>query len=205
MIGCNGTFVDPKGDNALSLYEVGWNLSRVPRFAGSTTRPWSVLQHTFFTSALSEWMVVKQKGTRKVMLDASLNALLHDAHEAILGDMPTPWKDQSRKDLEHELDVRLYRDNGVLWMLQDPTLVLILSQADHWAVQIEGVKVGPPGITERIGYDAEIITEEMHKMMDLVEQSTTGLDADQLAFQYSIHVDKIMRMRTGPNLDKLVG
>lgn len=65
------------------LASVARSLSRVPRFLGHTSRVITVLEHSFAVAA----MVAPQY---------RLAALLHDAHEAFMGDIPRP----ARKAME---------------------------------------------------------------------------------------------------------
>jgi hypothetical protein len=60
------------------------SLSNQVRFAGHTSRRWTVLQH----SLLTEW-IVRSLGAKP--LDC-LSALLHDATEAYVVDLPSPVK-----------------------------------------------------------------------------------------------------------------
>lgn len=205
MLTHSGVEVFPRGEGVPTLHDIGWNLAQMPRFAGSTSRPWSVFQHLMLVAGLSEWMVVKQRGTRRVMIDAAINAWLHDAHEAILGDIPSTWKTQERKDQEHNLDLRIYNLVGAKWMLEDPTLVLILSQADHWALQIEGRLWGPPGIEAFIGYDDATISEDMLKIARMTMESTADLPIKYRAQSYEHEVMRLVKLSTGPDLDKVVG
>lgn len=62
--------------------EVSFVLSRIHRFGGHTLFPLSVARHSLHV----EHYVRKAKGNTR----ARLYALLHDAHEFVLGDMPTP-------------------------------------------------------------------------------------------------------------------
>jgi hypothetical protein len=69
----------------IRLADIAWSLSRLPRFLGHTRggMPYSVAQH----SVLCESLV-----PAGVQPAAKLAVLLHDAHEAYTGDIPTPLK-----------------------------------------------------------------------------------------------------------------
>lgn len=73
--------------NALHItaYSVAWSLSQINRFTGHCLRPYSVAEHSLLVCDIAE---------RVCGLDihGQLAALLHDAHEAITGDMHTPGK-----------------------------------------------------------------------------------------------------------------
>ena len=64
---------------------VAWHLSQINRFTGAAIRPYSVAEHSLLVAEIAE---------REFHLPAvgQLLALLHDAHEAFLGDLATPWK-----------------------------------------------------------------------------------------------------------------
>jgi 5'-deoxynucleotidase YfbR-like HD superfamily hydrolase len=78
--------------STISIGDIAWGLSRISRFCGQTITviPYSVAQHSLFvaeevarmTEDLSEF-----KNSNIV-----LHALLHDAAEAFLGDVPSPVK-----------------------------------------------------------------------------------------------------------------
>lgn len=63
------------------LPEIARALSRIPRFNGHTLRPWSVAQHSL--------LVMELLGADEDP-ELQLAALLHDAHEAYLGDITSP-------------------------------------------------------------------------------------------------------------------
>lgn len=69
---------DPQPENFI-LTDIVSGLSRAPRFAGQLPRFYSVAQHSVLVS-------------RYVPKELALRALLHDAHEAYLCDLPTPIK-----------------------------------------------------------------------------------------------------------------
>lgn len=75
-------FLNPDPEQ-LSLDDIARGLSRAPRYAGQTERPYSVLQHSLLVAHL-------------VPAEHRLHALLHDAPEAYLCDVPSPAKDSMR-------------------------------------------------------------------------------------------------------------
>lgn len=68
----------------VDIGDVAVQLSRIPRFVGATLEPWNVAAHSLHCSALAE--------ADGASLQAQLAALLHDAHEAYMGDIPSPFK-----------------------------------------------------------------------------------------------------------------
>lgn len=78
-----GRYVDPfnmKADD-IDIRDIAHSLSHQCRFAGHTKKFYSVAQHCIFTM-------------KKVSDENRLEALLHDASEAYLLDIPTPIKKQ---------------------------------------------------------------------------------------------------------------
>lgn len=65
-----------------AIGDLAWSLARLPRFLGHVaTRPYSVAQHCLLVAEIA----AREGGERW-----RLPALLHDAHEALIGDIPTP-------------------------------------------------------------------------------------------------------------------
>lgn len=69
----------------VKLADIAHMLSRTARFSGATlgSLPWNVAQH----SLLVEWLLPGDSTP-----ETRLHALLHDAHEAYVGDVKTPVK-----------------------------------------------------------------------------------------------------------------
>lgn len=59
--------------------DIAWGLAQVNRYGGHTKHPYSVAQHSYLASFL-------------VSPAFAFEALMHDAHEAFVGDMMTPLK-----------------------------------------------------------------------------------------------------------------
>lgn len=110
----SGRLVNPTDPQPadICLEDIAWGLSRIPRFAGHTITevPYNVAQHSVYVSTLVEraldsdrafaeledWPTLQERLGRVKHVDgwalASLFALLHDAHETYLGDIPSPIK-----------------------------------------------------------------------------------------------------------------
>jgi len=84
---------------APSIPDVAIGLSRIPRWAGSTVRPWSVLQHSLAARQLAG------------LLDehSQLYALWHDSEEMATGDIPSPFKAPEQRELGRTLRIWLFR------------------------------------------------------------------------------------------------
>jgi len=123
-----------------SLEDIALALSRIPRFGGHCRTPWSVLQHSLVCE-----QIARNDGRTKM---TRLIALLHDAHEALTGDVPSPLKVPQLKVLQKQLDERIF---GAYICNGPPSLYLpitleIVRQIDYRALVAEAVTVGPPGL-----------------------------------------------------------
>lgn len=119
----------------IHLPDVAWHLSRIARFNGATLGPvYSVAQHSLFVA------VLVQQFYRVDDPVVVLQALLHDAHEAYLGDILTPVKNIPG------MRAVLYRAEAQLIDVMHEALgvpppwggnVDVIRQADHLALAIE--------------------------------------------------------------------
>jgi len=66
------------------IEDIAHDLSIIPRFAGGTARPYSVAEHSL--------MVMEMVGAQNADPETMLQALMHDATEYIIGDIPAPVK-----------------------------------------------------------------------------------------------------------------
>lgn len=72
-------------DNAVDIHDIASALSKMPRFSGACEPFLSVAQHSIHVAVLAE-----ANGPDPVL---AMHGLLHDGHEAFLGDIPTPATD----------------------------------------------------------------------------------------------------------------
>ena len=82
----------------IAIEDIGWALSCIPRFNGHTREPYSVAQHSVMVAMYSP----KQH---------RLHALLHDASEAYLCDIPSPLKPYfaGYQAFEEKLQATIYK------------------------------------------------------------------------------------------------
>lgn len=66
----------------IHLADIAHALAGIPRFNGHTRQPWSVAQHSLLVLALLDPEITTP--------EERLAALLHDAHEAYIGDITSP-------------------------------------------------------------------------------------------------------------------
>ena len=102
--------MDPKVET-IDITDIAWSLSRISRFVGHTVTavPYNVAQHSVYVSNLVQDFVSKPEKFSAVVCpekpallaaarnvsdinELLLKALFHDAHEAYIGDMPSPIK-----------------------------------------------------------------------------------------------------------------
>ena len=165
-----GRNVKADNDEYPSLVDIAVGLSRQPRFGGQTRQWWSVLDHTLFGDEL-----VKGESDTP---ESRLAWLLHDAHEAVTGDVPTPFKSQSLSTLQDQLDSRIYAAyfrtgyGGYLsrWHYH-------IKLIDKRAMRAEAIVVGPStadrhlsafGITtetaDQVGKDVQELRRVIHRL-----------------------------------------
>jgi len=71
-------------DNVPNMAEIAHALSQINRFTGHACRPYSVAEHSLLVADIAHSMGASKLG--------ELCALMHDAHECIVGDVATPVK-----------------------------------------------------------------------------------------------------------------
>ena len=87
--------------SGLTLTDIATGLSRIPRFVGATrgAHPYTVAQHCC--------LVADILAARHHTLAMQKAGLLHDAHEALCGDIISPVKAALGRHVVHELERRL--------------------------------------------------------------------------------------------------
>lgn len=115
-------------------FDIAYALSRIPRFVGHTRYFYSVAQHCVI---LSEY----------VSPEAAPWALIHDADEAYMGDMPGPLKHIPEvaaviKPIENILTMRILADLGM--GLPSPEIIAEVDEADKRLVVNEVLALRDP-------------------------------------------------------------
>lgn len=131
-------FLNPDPEQ-ISLDDIARGLSRAPRYAGHTDRPYSVLQHSLLVAHL-------------VPSEHRLHALLHHAPEAYLCDVPSPAKEAMRaiaKLTGHQspydvLEYGFWKAICRRWDLS-PEMPEAVTLADRQAMAIEAPELQPEG------------------------------------------------------------
>lgn len=90
-------------ENDINILDIASALSKICRFGGHCNEFYSVAQHSILVSEL-------------VLPQFKLHALLHDASEAYLGDIPRPIKHLNEfkfyRDIENKVSKVIYRKYG---------------------------------------------------------------------------------------------
>lgn len=129
MITVSGNPVFPEvGGGAPSLFDIGFGLSRIPRFNGHTKIWYPVLSHTNTVANLVSW-------------EYAAYAYLHDAGESIRGDTVTTWKTEAESISETILLQRISESVGLQWPWPDEAWVAV-KRADSLALSAEAVVLG---------------------------------------------------------------
>lgn len=108
--------VSPRVEDVF-ITDIAHHLAQTCRFGGGTDEFFSVAEH----SLNCRWWVKAQK----LSAQTQLRALLHDAHEAYIGDITTPVKlvmGEAYLSLEWKLDKVIGRKFGITLQRSSPTL-----------------------------------------------------------------------------------
>jgi uncharacterized protein len=114
--------------------DIAHHLSQINRFGGATPFPYSVAQHSVIVSNMCS-------------ADNAMHGLLHDAAEAYIGDLPSPWKDLVRiagdriVDIEEEIMEVIYE--RLKLPLPDLDASLDVHKCDRAACAVERVALMP--------------------------------------------------------------
>lgn len=126
----------------IHILDIAYGLARIPRFCGQTlsAEPYSVAQHSCWVAD----RVTELGGTAA----EQLRALLHDAHEAYMGNIPTPLKAALNGAL---LPIQQILDSAISMALHLPqwsaNAVRLIDRADHEALALEALLLTPNGGT----------------------------------------------------------
>lgn len=108
MITHSGKSIYPRGSEnhdptaVPTLDDIARGLGRIVRFAGQTEKYYTVLCHTLTVAEITT-------------PEARIYALLHDAPESVVSDVPATWKTNAAVVRENELMQIICNDNDVVW------------------------------------------------------------------------------------------
>jgi hypothetical protein len=134
-----------KYDGVPTLVDIAVGLGRMPRFAGQTRRWWSGILHSFVTHEICRL----EGGTSR----DQLLCLLHDAHEAVTGDIPAFFKTKDMSVFQAEIDERLYTAYG-LWPISEVEHDIVKA-CDDAALRAEAAVLGPANIMSHLSDPAQ--------------------------------------------------
>jgi hypothetical protein len=138
-------------------------LGRTLRFGGNAGTEWTVLHHTVLVSLL--WL--GRYGAEGVE-----HAFLHDLHESITGDIPTPVKNAIGRPaidkVQDDLDSRLYAQLDI--DRPDPVDANLIKYVDSAALLVESYHIGAPNhlqhlIDTSVGNWSQQYRTEVHSVV----------------------------------------
>ncbi len=156
-------------DNEVDLFDIAEHLSKMPRFAGACRPSLSVAQHSVNVSVLME-----RDGGGPIH---GLYGLFHDAHEAYIGDLPTPLTNylfdllgtDIKERLVEGIDAAVYRRLSLDYPIPD-NISSKISFFDRAAFAAEGKALVkgfqiPPGCpTADMGSISPVGQEQAYRM-----------------------------------------
>jgi hypothetical protein len=123
-----------------TLDDIALGLSRMPRFAGQGRIFYSVLDHSLFAAAL-----VQEEAP--VAWAAQLAVLLHDGHEALTQDCPTPFKTLALREMQKAMDRKI---SSLVCLNKCDCLFTdhdaLVKMYDLRALRAEALVIGPPSL-----------------------------------------------------------
>lgn len=137
----SGNRVDLDGEGAPTIKDVAVHLGRIPRFAGATKGWWTVLHHSICAERIVRAYLMEHDLPSHDTARCRLEALYHDAHESLTGDVPAPFKGEEMKSFQTRFDRRIWEDTLGLEWKPKPAIV---GWADRALLATEGRILGPP-------------------------------------------------------------
>lgn len=124
---------------AITLSVIAHHLACINRFTGAASRPYSVAEHSLLVADIAD---------RELRLDVhgQFAALMHDAHEAFVGDMATPMK-RAVGEAWHHVESAWQRATQRAFGLITPSAAHrnAIKRADLMALAIERRDLMPAG------------------------------------------------------------
>lgn len=120
---------------APTIADISRGLARAQRFAGQGRYTWTVAEHSLFVERLAQEMGFPHR-TR-------LLALMHDAHEAFTGDVPSPFKPPALRQLQGRLDRQIFRTLAPALEQCNEDEEQAVRRLDHRALLAEALVCGP--------------------------------------------------------------
>jgi uncharacterized protein len=178
---CNGRTVDildPKPED-FSPEQIATHLSRIPRYLGATCRHYSVLEHSILGCELIRSTNMYLEKTPVV----ARAFLLHDAHEAVIGDMTEPLADAvpGFRDLLKPIKDRLDRaiEQRFEVDLSSPVTVACVKYVDRIMLQREWTDLMPTP-----WYGDDLLAEQGDNAPVAIQQHAPHATLSQMVGQF---------------------
>lgn len=179
----SGRLIDPSnfGPADWDLLDVAHPLSHQCRFAGHTTSHYSVAQHSRSVAILARQLAHENGMPEGVQIQAQMQGLLHDAHEAYVIDLPKPIRDsvgfEAYRALEAKMFDTIMRLHGLPTTMMDVVRladeIMLVSEAEHfWGKEACSTWPGLPKHERRVKiewqlpHEARIFFERMYRELE---------------------------------------
>jgi hypothetical protein len=158
-----------------SLEELVISLGREPRWCGRTGRNlYTVLHHSFLTEyIISDMLEGKPVRYRD---NVRLYSLIHDLHEGVTGDIPTPLKSDEIRADQLWIDGHIYRDLGI--PCPSPKYRHVIKIADERALCAEAAVLKCRGLHGQLALEyagKSHYSDELHVEALLKEYGTSSM------------------------------
>ncbi|MCE2968022.1 MAG: YfbR-like 5'-deoxynucleotidase [Phycisphaerales bacterium] len=192
--------VDAFNRDDANLQDIATSLSRLARFNGHTRYFYSVAQHSAIVALVAADLAfgTTANDTPALALKAARWGLLHDAHEAWLGDVPGPLKAMTEKLNDHTFNIdRVVRQAFGLPEYTDTDVAVLVTEADRLVLAREasdllrhdtgwskGLKRWERGVIDRPMEHDEARDKYLHvwgELFGVHAQLTQALMPDQVA------------------------
>jgi 5'-deoxynucleotidase YfbR-like HD superfamily hydrolase len=181
VITYSGVNVTPENGNVPTLYDIGYALSRVPRFGGHCEDPWTVFQHSL---ACALYAKVLKFGNRIELL-----MLLHDSTESVISDIPHPWKTTDMRDREKVLFERILQSQSIT--LPTSAECVVMKEIDDELKDAEGLFLGPPDFRAKPPFaEATDVVEQIDRWFRGMNPHYAGKYFEELVNDYRRSVDR---------------
>lgn len=169
---------------SIDLLDIAWSLSHQCRFNAHCYQWWSVGQHSILVGEISSHMVEDLHRKKEL----ALHGLLHDAHEAYLGDIIHPIKlamktfddfDNFWKSTTQSIDEAIYQKFDI--ELPDEDDKDIVKLADNIALFIEAKHIMRTMATTRLDQSPRLIeaSSELKPDMLLIFYNLVEIDISE--------------------------
>ena len=166
------------------ITDIALSLSRQPRFGGHTRRWWTVLDHSLFCEELADHYAEKMHLDANQARALRLAALLHDAHESLTADVPSPFKSFGLNARQATFDRRLFDSYFPGGHAAFRAFHPIVKDFDRRALRAEARLVGPmafdsmPAVEHYFGAEPDIW--DVYLLEALLEEGAIGADPADL-------------------------